>query len=251
MFRHRILFCNGTVFCLREICQPRRVSITGTGVPSNRINKAFNPMDTADLLERSYPGRRAELKRDIFRKALRLFNEQGIEATTIEMIRAECDTSVGAIYHHFGNKEGLVAALFFTALEDQARLRDACLAEATTTEEGVRALVYSYVDWVENQPEWARFQYHARHAVTRGPHKEELADRNRTRNQGLRTWLSESGRAAELIECPAELLPSLIIGQADSYCRAWLSGRVQGSPKACRELLAQAAWRSIRREPER
>jgi len=249
MFRYRILFCNGTVFCPWEICQPRRVSITGTGVPFNRIYKASNPMDTADLLERSYPGRRAELKRDIFRKALRLFNEQGIEATTIEMIRAECDTSVGAIYHHFGNKEGLVAALFFTALEDQARLRDAYLAEATTTEEGVQALVYSYVDWVENQPEWARFQYHARYAVTRGPHKDELADRNRTRNQGLRTWLSESGRAAELNECPAELLPSLIVGQADSYCRAWLSGRVQGSPKAYRELLAQAAWRSIRREP--
>lgn len=55
---------------------------------------------------------------------------------------------------------------------------------------------------------------------------------------------------SELNECPAELLPSLIVGQADSYCRAWLSGRVQGSPKAYRELLAQATWRSIRREPE-
>ena len=81
-------------------------------------------METADLLERFYPGRRAELKRDIFRKALQLFNEQGIEATTIEMIRAECDTSVGAIYHHFGNKEGLVAALLITPQNEQAKLRD-------------------------------------------------------------------------------------------------------------------------------
>ncbi|TDV44604.1 TetR family transcriptional regulator [Pseudomonas helmanticensis] len=203
-------------------------------------------MDTADLLERSYPGRRAELKRDIFRKALSLFNEQGIEATTIEMIRAECDTSVGAIYHHFGNKEGLVAALFFTALEDQARLRDAYLEAAKTTEEGVQALVFSYVDWVERQPQWARFQYHARFAVTKGPFKDELAERNKTRNLRLRDWLAESGRAAELKALPAELLPSLIIGQADSYCRAWLAGRVKGSPADYRELLAQAAWRSIR-----
>lgn len=205
-------------------------------------------MDTADLLERSYPGRRAELKRDIFRKALSLFNEQGIEATTIEMIRAECDTSVGAIYHHFGNKEGLVAALFFTALEDQARLRDAYLEAANTTEEGVQALVFSYVDWVEQQPQWARFQYHARFAVTKGPFKDELAERNKARNLRLRQWLTQSGRAAELQDLPAELLPSLIIGQADSYCRAWLAGRVKGSPSAYREMLAQAAWRSIRAE---
>jgi AcrR family transcriptional regulator len=202
-------------------------------------------METSDLLERCYPGRRAELKRDIFRKALALFNDLGVEATTIEMIRAECDTSVGAIYHHFGNKEGLVAALFFTALDDQAQLRDRYLAEAKTTEEGVHALVHSYVDWVDSQPEWARFQYHARFAITKGPFKDELATRNKTRNHTLGAWLAEPGRRDELRAVPGELLLSLIIGQADSYCRAWLSGRVKGSPKAYRELLAQAAWRSI------
>ena len=205
----------------------------------------MSSMETSDLLERSYPGRRAELKRDIFRKALALFNEQGVEATTIEMIRAECDTSVGAIYHHFGNKEGLVAALFFTALDDQAQLRDRYLADAKTTEEGVYALVHSYVDWVDSQPEWARFQYHARFAITKSPFKDQLATRNKTRNQTFGEWLAEPGRRDELRAVPGELLLSLIIGQADSYCRAWLSGRVKGSPKAYRDLLAQAAWRSI------
>ncbi|MNH86550.1 HTH-type transcriptional repressor Bm3R1 [compost metagenome] len=202
-------------------------------------------METSDLLERCYPGRRAELKRDIFRKALKLFNEQGIEATTIEMIRAECDTSVGAIYHHFGNKEGLVAALFFTALDDQARLRDSYLAEAQTTQAGVQALVHSYVDWVDSQPEWARFQYHARFAVTKGPLKDDLATRNKARNKLLLEWLFNPERQEQLAGVPAELMLSLIIGQADSYCRAWLSGRVKGSPKVYRELLAEAAWRSV------
>ncbi|WP_095192584.1 TetR/AcrR family transcriptional regulator [Pseudomonas sp. Irchel 3A7] len=202
-------------------------------------------METSDLLERCYPGRRAELKRDIFRNALKLFNEQGIEATTIEMIRAQCDTSVGAIYHHFGNKEGLVAALFFTALDDQARLRDSYMADAASTQEGVYALVHSYVDWVDSQPEWARFQYHSRFAVTKGPHKDELATRNKARNKMLLEWLSDPAHRDQLGGFAAELMPSLIIGQADSYCRAWLSGRVKGSPKAYREMLAEAAWRSV------
>lgn len=81
-------------------------------------------MATTDVLERHYPGRRVQLKRDILLAALACFNEHGLEPTTIEMVRLRCNTSVGNLYHHFGNKEGLVAALFFCALEDQARLRE-------------------------------------------------------------------------------------------------------------------------------
>src|SRR5471030_2111858 len=181
-------------------------------------------MENLDLLERCYPGRRAELKRAILAQALSSFNEHGIEATTIEMIRAQCDTSVGAIYHHFGNKEGLVAALFFTALEDQAELRARYLESAETAKEGVYALVYSYVDWVDSEPQWARFQYHARFAVTKGPFAAELESRNQSRNALLKDWMERPGRGDPLNQVPAELLPSLIIGQADSYCRAWLAG---------------------------
>ncbi|NWA02245.1 TetR/AcrR family transcriptional regulator [Pseudomonas gingeri] len=202
-------------------------------------------METPDLLERCYPGRRAELKRAILRQALLCFNEQGIEASTIETIRAACDTSVGAIYHHFGNKEGLVAALFFTALEDQARLREAFLAEARTLKEVLQGLVYSYVDWVDEQPEWARFQFQARFVVSKGPFAEELATRNRARNRQLRDWLGATREGTEVSGMPRELLLSLIVGPAENYCRAWLAGRVQSSPRTWRSELAEAAWKSL------
>ena len=46
-------------------------------------------------------------------------------------------------------------------------------------------------------------------------------------------------------DLPAELIPSLIIGAAESYSRAWLSAKVKKSPFEYRELLAEAAWKSI------
>ena len=202
-------------------------------------------METLDLLDRCYPGRRAELKRSILKTALSLFNEHGIEATTIDTLRVACETSVGAIYHHFGNKDGVVAALFLTAIEDQTRLRDSFLAEATTSREWVHALVYSYVDWVESQPDWARFQYHARHAVTKGPFNEQLVLANKSRHSKLSVWLKDPLHSRELKVLPMELVPSLIIGQAENYCRAWLSGRVKHSPVTYREELAEAAWSSV------
>ena len=205
-------------------------------------------METLELLERHYPGRRAELKRIILEQALCCFNEQGIEATTIEMIRAACDTSIGAIYHHFGNKEGLVAALFFTALEDQAKLRAQYLEDAHTMQQAVHALVYSYVDWVDQYPEWAKFQFAARFSVARGPHQQTLVERNKTRNKQLFlqfAQLSQTQEQNEQDDLPAELLPSLIIGPAENYSRAWLSDRVIKSPKVYRQQLAETAWRAI------
>jgi AcrR family transcriptional regulator len=41
--------------------------------------------------------------------------------TSIEMIRDKSESSVGAIYHHFKNKEG-ISCTFFAAL-DQTRLQ--------------------------------------------------------------------------------------------------------------------------------
>jgi len=204
-------------------------------------------MTTKSLLERAYPNRRANLKRAILEAALASFNTHGIEAATIEMIRAAVDTSVGAIYHHFGNKEGLVAALFLAALTDQAGLREEYLSTAESTEDGVRALVYSYVDWVVAQPDWARFMFQARYAVSQGPYATSLSSRNKERNEKLHAWFATSTRAIELRPLASELIPSLIVGPAESYCRAWLSGRVQASPAFHRKAIADAAWLAVGR----
>lgn len=199
------------------------------------------------VLERAYPGARAQLKRRILAGALACFNEQGIEPTTIEMLKERCDASVGNLYHHFGSKEGLVAALFFAAMNDQTVLRDERMARAQDLREGVAALVYSYVDWVVAQPELARYVFQARSAVAKGPHGPELLQRNRVLGKALMAWFTQPERLAQLRDWPAELFPSLIIGQAENYCRAWLSGRVKSSPGQYREMLAEAAWSSVAR----
>lgn len=202
-------------------------------------------MINASILERQFPGRRAQLKRDILLQALQCFNAHGLEATTIDMIKVQCDTSVGAIYHHFQNKDGLVAALFLAALEDQQQLMLNYLEQADSLRDGIAALVYSYVDWVEAQPDWARFQYQAYSSVSKGPHGQELARRNSERGRQVAQWLVEREQGAQLQDWPTELIASLIIGQSENYCRQWLSGRAKTSPKAYREILAEAAWRSV------
>lgn len=198
-----------------------------------------------ELLERLYPGRRAALKRQILLDALSCFLENGIETTSIEMIRSKSDSSVGAIYHHFKNKEGIVATLFFAALDDQAALRDEYLEGTKSLQEVLYAFIHSYVDWVSGQPDFAKFLISARFSVMQGEDQERLVQKNKLRNQKIFSEISKYAEAEFLKFIPHELLLSLVIGSTENYCRAWLSQRVKSNPKVYKDILAKAAWDSL------
>ncbi len=204
-------------------------------------------MNQSNILENRFPGRRAALKREILEQALYCFNELGVEAATIDAIKARCDTSVGAIYHHFGNKEGILSELFFAALDDQRQHLEQELAGTNSLREAVFCIIGSYLDWVVANPEWARFLYQARAPVAKGPFQQELKDRNTRNYRKLKEQLIGLGMGDVKIVQPVEILFSLIIGPSENYCRAWLSGRVKTSPREYREEFAESAWRSLQR----
>ena len=189
-------------------------------------------------------------RQDILNAALACAAEGGVDAVTIDGVRARCGASVGSIYHHFGNRDGIVAALFFDIFHDQSRSVQAQLDAAQGVEAGVQALVTGYLDWVVAQPERARFLFQARGAVAAGPRTPDLAEAARRRNQALVAWFEPHRRSGALRDLPCELMPSLVMGPVQSYCRAWLSGNAaQGglpSPTTYRTELAEAAWRSVR-----
>jgi len=51
----------------------------------------------------------ADRRQDILNAALACAAEGGVDAVTIDGVRARCGASVGSIYHHFGNRDGIVA----------------------------------------------------------------------------------------------------------------------------------------------
>ncbi|WP_440111241.1 TetR/AcrR family transcriptional regulator [Acidovorax sp. BL-A-41-H1] len=188
-------------------------------------------------------------RQDILNAALACAAEGGVDAVTIDGVRARCGASVGSIYHHFGNRDGIVAALFFEIFHDQSRSVQAQLDSAHGVEAGVQALVTGYLDWVVAQPERARFLFQARGAVAAGPRKADLAEAARGRNQALVAWFEPHRASGTLRDLPCELMPSLVMGPVQSYCRAWLSDRSSHgtlpSPATYRAELADAAWRVV------
>ena len=114
----------------------------------------------------------------------------------------------------------------------------------------MRALVTGYLDWVVAQPAQARFLFQARSPVAAGPRAPDLAQAAQQRTQALRTWFEPHRQSGAVRALPCELLPSLVMGPVQSYCRAWLSGlQAQGalpSPASYRSAWADAGWRAVR-----
>lgn len=203
-------------------------------------------MNTLQLLELHYPGRRATLKRTILAKSLECFNLYGIETTTIEMIKNECDTSVGAIYHHFGNKEGIVSALFFLALKDQFEKRNIYFKNANTLQDFTHAIVYSYIDWINDYPDFSKFMLSAKYHVNVSSYSDQLKDLNSSRNRQIFSSLENFIHAKDMKKLPMDLIFSLIIGSTENYTRAWLAQKVQTSPVVYKKELAHSAWESVK-----
>jgi AcrR family transcriptional regulator len=177
--------------------------------------------------------------------ALALFDAQGVEATTIEQVRDASGVSIGSLYHHFGSREGLVAALYEDLLE---RYRAAMWGELTR-HDGTRALldafVKTHIAWSMLNPAAARFLAEHRHhrALTEAENRLQSGTTDFLRPLLLR--LKPAITAGILKPLPPELLLSLVIGPVQNWLRMQRAGRASLSPGNAARKLSDLIWDAI------
>src|SRR5215217_6833928 len=84
--------------------------------------------------------RRASTRKALLDAAAELFATRGVDGSSIDAIAEAADRTSGAVYDHFGGKEGLLYALLQQWLDDVALVIDAEVATATTLDEVIGAL---------------------------------------------------------------------------------------------------------------
>ena len=182
----------------------------------------------------------------ILEAARACFEEHGYSATTIELIAARSGASNGSIYHHFGAKDGILAALYTSALASyQDEMLALLRAHADDAEAGIRGVVTQHLAWVEAHPHETRTLFEHRQTLERTPRAGELHAQNRPAMAEIGAWLRRQVAAGTVRDLGAAA-GAVWLGPAQLVARDWIAGRLRGRPSALAVELAEAAWRSFR-----
>jgi AcrR family transcriptional regulator len=189
-------------------------------------------------------------RKAILQAALKSFSTKSFTETTMEDIRRLSGASTGSIYHHFENKEMLAQALY---LDGRSDLNAALLASITDRRprEGIKALVYAYVDWFEQHPDLGQYIMKADSTEYLGAYvkvfrqKIQLALPKENFPQQFFDWLVPFIDDGTIARFPQNLYFPLAIGPSREYVRRWLRTRLPAEIQEAREPLAEAAWKVL------
>ncbi|MBX2796038.1 MAG: TetR/AcrR family transcriptional regulator [Myxococcales bacterium] len=170
---------------------------------------------------------------------------EGPDALTIAKVRQRCGASVGSIYHHFGDKQGMLLALYVAAISEFHEAFLGALEPEDSAEGMARAIPRAHVGWVVQHPDRARFLHMARRAELVRGDEPALKDQNRTFLRAVFARMEPLVQGGSLRSLPRDVLMAVMVGPADHFVRQWLAGRTTTPPERAIETLGEAAWRVL------
>lgn len=188
----------------------------------------------------------AESRRDqILNAALRCFVDHGVEATTIEQIRAASGASHGSIYHHFGSKEAIAVAVYAETIARYHELTLRRLQAQSTAKAGVRAIIAAHLEWVQTHSDQALFLTRAEMSDLSDTASGSMTEILQRFFQAVYDWLQPFIQRGEVRRMPPSLCVPLLLGPTASFARHWLAHRLDLATTEVVDVLADAAWKSL------
>jgi len=137
--------------------------------------------------------RRARTRQALLDAAAELFAERGVDGASVDAIAERADRTSGALYDHFGSKDGLLFALLEGWVDDVAAVTFAELSAVTTLEERMAVLWRNVADPVVGDGRWIALEHELwSHAARNEGAREHLARRYRTVfdavGEGMAEW---------------------------------------------------------------
>jgi AcrR family transcriptional regulator len=184
-------------------------------------------------------------REDLLAAGLAVFDRDGFEGATVAAIRTRARASNGSFFHFFGSKKELAGTLFLEILARYHSSVIAALGESCAAREGVARLIRAHLEWVVTSRREARYLFE----ISRSEWSEEIRGAQRAQNSRLadavQRWRAPLVERGELLPMTSSVFFSQIIGPAQIFCRAWLSGRDRADPREQADILIACAIRAV------
>src|SRR6202045_4652918 len=133
--------------------------------------------------------RKAETRTRLLTAAADLFAEHGIDAVSVDTVAEAAGRTSGAVYAHFGSKQGLLVALLDEWAHSLVTVIAAEFELATTVEDRLRAVAANVVTNPSDQTR--RLLLLERELWLRATRDPEVADAMRARSRQAHDWLAK------------------------------------------------------------
>ena len=170
--------------------------------------------------------RKQQTRREIIEIAMKLFQRQGFETTTMDQIATEADIARKTLYNHFPIKEAIVDAYVRNQSKELAEPTLQSLESYPDTASRLLAALDTAYAWVENNPALTGIclGYRMKNMWRSG-----RCENEETGTQGLMAEILRRGQAAGEIrtDIPVKLLVMQIDMLRGSIVMDWLRDREQ------------------------
>lgn len=184
-------------------------------------------------------------RQSILHAALDTFSSNGYGGTSIEDICRSAPASVGSFYHHFGNKEGVAAALYEEAVDRYQTGLLTTLAKTQEPRSTVAALVRSHLVWARDNQAWARFMLQMGTTPATATVKPTVTAKNRELTETVDAWARPHIESGLLVRLSPIALIAQILGPSYFVTKAWLAGAASITEPMIKQF-AESAWQAVR-----
>ncbi|UGT69666.1 TetR/AcrR family transcriptional regulator [Nocardia gipuzkoensis] len=171
---------------------------------------------------------------------------KGYPAFTVAGVRDRLGLSSGSMFHAFGSKAELAAAVYVAGMLDYQRaVLDRLDAPGIDAEQAIRAMLAAHLGWVEDHRELARFLFATLPDEVARSAEPELAQHNRTFFGALERRYRELLATADVGGDGYPVAHAICVGPAQEYCRQWVRGRVSAPPRTLTATFQDAALAAL------
>ncbi|MGR4882603.1 TetR/AcrR family transcriptional regulator [Streptomyces sp. LARHCF249] len=182
--------------------------------------------------------------------ALRVFAESGQQGFTVNAVVSASGVSLGSLYHHFGNFDGLAAALYIRCMDLLCEDMTAALTRCRTARTGIQSWVASYLRFTQEHRDVALFLHASAYSGYLVGHAEEIAAAKAEKFGAIMQWLKVRMERGEIAPLPAPVIEVMVMGPLTEAARRWLSSTYEIDLPDVARHLPELIWRSLRPDPD-
>mgnify|MGYP006304800489 CR=1 FL=1 len=184
----------------------------------------------------------SDRQRRILETALELFTRRGYFNTSVHDIQRAADVSIGSIYHHFGNKEGIAKALY----DDLVAQMTEAVARIREQNKGLyqqgRAFIAYLFGMAETMPAAMNYILYARHREFM-PGETPICSSKPF--ELVQDMVGEAMRAGEIKSQDPVIVSAVIFFVSIRLIHLRLDGVLERPLSDCEADVWQYAWRSV------